>query len=71
MEEKKQINPDTLNILRCVMKISSAFNDLDDIVFHKRYHKFKFKKEVDDWSNLMYIHTNELMKSLVEENEAL
>lgn len=71
MEENKEINPDTLNILRCVMKISSAFNDLDDIVFHKKYHKFNFKKEVDVWSSLMYMHTNELMKSLVEENETL
>jgi hypothetical protein len=71
MEENKEINPDTLNILRCVMKISSAFNDLDEIVFQKKYHKFRFKKEVDVWSSLMYMHTNELMKSLVEENEEL
>jgi hypothetical protein len=71
MEENKELNPDTLNILRCVMKISSAFNDLDEIVYRKKYYKFKFKKEADSWSRLMYIHTSELMKSLVEENEAL
>lgn len=71
MEQKEVLNPDTLNLLRCVMKISSAFMDLDDIVYQKKYHKFKFKKEVDMWSRLMYIHTNELMKSLVEENEAM
>ena len=45
VEEIKEVNIDTVHLLRSVMKISSALNDLDEIIDQKKYFKFKFKKE--------------------------
>lgn len=66
-----QVNPDTVNLLRAVMKISSALNDLDEIVYRKKYYKFRFKQYSAKWAVFMEMHTKELMKSLLEEDHIL
>lgn len=71
IEEVKEINIDTVHLLRSVMKISSALNDLDSILDQKKYYKFKFKKESERWAKYMELHTAQLMNSLVEEDSTL
>jgi hypothetical protein len=71
VEEVKEVNLDTVHLLRSVMKISSALNDLDDIIDQKKYYKFKFKKESERWAKYMELHTAQLMHSLVEEDSKL
>lgn len=71
VEEVKEVNLDTVHLLRSVMKISSALNDLDEIIDQKKYYKFKFKKESERWGKYMELHTAQLMNSLVEEDSAL
>ena len=71
MSEEKELEIDTVNLLRAVMKISSALNNLDELVYNKKYIKYGVKKAVDDWSNMISKHTNDLMKSLVEEDNVL
>lgn len=70
MKENKS-TPDTVDLLRAVMKISSALNDLDEIAYRKKYYKFRFKQYADKWSVLMEMHTKELMKSMIEEDHNL
>jgi len=69
--EVKEVNVDTVHLLRSVMKISSALNDLDSILDQKKYYKFKFKKESERWAKYMELHTAQLMNSLVEEDSTL
>jgi hypothetical protein len=69
--ESKELNLDTVHLLRSVMKISSSFNELDEIIDLKKYYKYKFKKEVDRWCKYMELHTAQLMTSLVEEDSTL
>jgi hypothetical protein len=71
MSEEKQIKLDTIHLLRAVMKVSSALNDLDEVVYRKKYYKFRFKQYAAKWAVLMEMHTKELMKSLLEEDHAL
>jgi hypothetical protein len=71
VEEVKEVNLDTAHLLRSVMKISSALNDLDAIMDQKKYYKFKFKKESERWAKYMELHTAQLMNSLVEEDSNL
>ena len=71
VEEVKEVNLDTVHLLRSVMKISSALNDLDEIIDQKKYYKFKFKKESERWGKYMELHTAQLMNSLVEEDSTL
>ena len=71
VEEVKEVNLDTVHLLRSVMKISSALNDLDEIIDRKKYYKFKFKKESERWSKYMELHTAQLMNSLIEEDSNL
>jgi hypothetical protein len=71
VEEVKEVNLDTVHLLRSVMKISSALNDLDAIVDQKKYYKFRFKKESERWAKYMELHTAQLMHSLVEEDSNL
>ena len=71
MAEEKQIKLDTIHLLRAVMKVSSALNDLDEVVYRKKYYKFRFKQYAAKWAVLMELHTKELMKSLLEEDHAL
>jgi hypothetical protein len=70
-KKKEEVNIDTVHLLRSVMKISSALNDLDAIVDQKKYHKFKFKQQADRWAKFMELHTAQLMSSLVEEDSKL
>jgi hypothetical protein len=70
-KEVKEVNLDTVHLLRSVMKISSALNDLDAIVDQKKYHKFRFKQYADRWAKFMELHTAQLMSSLVEEDSTL
>jgi hypothetical protein len=67
----KEVKPDTVELLRAVMKVSSALNDLDEIVYRKKYYKFRFKQYAAKWSVFMEMHTKELMKSLLEEDHSL
>lgn len=69
--QPKELNLDTVHLLRSVMKISSSFNELDEIIDLKKYYKYRFKKEVDVWSKYMELHTAQLMTSLVEEDSDL
>ena len=69
--EEKELNMDTLNLLRAVMKISSSLNDLDEVIEQKVYYKYGFKIEARRWVAFMEQHTADLMKSLVEEDSNL
>lgn len=68
--EKESLNYDTLKILRAIIKVSSAFNNLDELEGTK-YLKYKFKVESKKWLKYMEMHTEEAMKSLTEENDSL
>jgi len=70
MSEQK-LEVDTVKLLRAVMKISSALNDYDNIVFQKKYFKYKFKLIGEKWCKSMLLHTDNLMKSLNEEDDEL
>lgn len=69
--EKKELNEDTVKLLRAVMKISSAFNEYDSMSFESKYFKHKFKTECVKWSESMNKHMNGLMNSLMEEDDKL
>jgi len=71
MEENndtKELRIDTICLLRAVMKISSALNDIDTIALNKKYYKYKFKKLSSQWVDLIMTHTSELMKSLADDD---
>lgn len=68
---KPEVNEDTVHLLRSVMKVSSALNDLDEIIYRKKYYKFRFKQYSAKWAVFMEMHTKELMKSLLEEDHTL
>ena len=70
-EENKEFNTDVINLLRAVMKISSALNNLDNLQEEKKYIKFKLKQEVENWHIAISGTTATLMKSLVAENDGL
>lgn len=59
---------DTVKMIRCVLKISSAFNDLDEIIYNKKYFKFNFKKESRKWLEVMESHTKSMMDGMSSEN---
>lgn len=59
---------DTVKMIRCVLKISSAFNDLDEIMYNKTYYKFQFKKESRKWLEVMESHTKSMMDGMADEN---
>ena len=62
---------DTVKMIRCVLKVSSAFNDMDEIVSDKTYFKFDFKRRSRDWLMIMETHTKQIMDGLAEENTDL
>jgi hypothetical protein len=62
---------DTVKMIRCVLKVSSAFNDMDEIVSDKTYFKFDFKRRSRDWLMIMESHTKQIMDGLAEENADL
>jgi hypothetical protein len=66
MEEPSML--DTVKMIRCVLKISSAFNDLDTIMYEKKYFKFNFKKESVKWLEVMESHTKSMMDGMSTEN---
>ena len=66
MEEPSML--DTVKMIRCVLKISSAFNDLDTIIYEKKYFKFKFKTESEKWLEVMESHTKSMMDGMSEDN---
>lgn len=68
MEENKDIRVDTICLLRTIMKISSALNDIDAIALNKKYYKYKFKKLSSEWVDSIMTHTSELMKSLADDD---
>jgi hypothetical protein len=70
-EESKEFNADVVSLLRAVMKISSALNNLDSLQHDKKYIKFDLKKEINDWHIAVQGTTDTLMKSLVQENDGL
>jgi hypothetical protein len=70
-EETKEFNADVVSLLRAVMKISSALNNLDALNHDKKYIKFELKLVVTDWYNAVSLTTDTLMKSLVAENDGL
>jgi hypothetical protein len=70
-EESKELNADVISLLRAVMKISSALNNLDVLQYDKKYIKFDLKKEINDWTVAISGTTETLMKSLVSENDGL
>jgi hypothetical protein len=59
---------DTVKMIRCVLKISSAFNDLDSIIYEKKYFKYNFKKEARKWLEVMESHTKSMMDGMNTEN---
>lgn len=71
MDAQKELEKDTVTLLRAVIKISSSLNDFDSIVFDSKYYKYKFKVESSKWCRLMLMHTDALMKSLIEEDDKL
>ena len=62
---------DTVKMIRCVLKVSSAFNDMDEIISNKTYFKFDFKRKSRDWLIIMESHTKQIMDGLAEENTDL
>jgi len=66
MEEPSML--DTVKMIRCVLKISSAFNDLDTIMYEKKYFKFNFKRESIKWLEVMESHTKSMMDGMSEDN---
>lgn len=66
MEEPSML--DTVKMIRCVLKVSSAFNDLDSIIYDKKYFKFKFKVEASRWLKVMESHTKSIMNGMSEDN---
>jgi hypothetical protein len=75
MKENKELETpsmsDTVKMIRCVLKVSSAFNDMDQIVSDKDYYKFDFKRKSRDWLKIMEIHTKQIMDDLAKENTDL
>lgn len=67
-KDSKELRVDTICLLRAVMKISSALNDIDTIALNKKYYKYKFKKLSSQWVDLIMTHTSELMKSLADDD---
>lgn len=67
-ENQDRLKKDTVHLLRAVIKISSSFNDIDQIIEDKVYFKHKFKVESRAWLKIMEVYTEPLMKSLTEEN---
>jgi len=67
-QHQEKLKKDTVHLLRAVIKISSSFNDLDQIIEDKVYFKHRFKIESRAWLKIMEIYTEPLMKSLSEEN---
>lgn len=70
MSTEKLIQVDTVCLLRAVMKISSALNNLDNLSDSK-YNRFKFKVDAHKWDGIMAIQLSTIMKSMVEENDSL
>lgn len=70
MKKEELIQADTVSLLRAVMKISSALNNLDNLSTSK-YNKFKFKVESLKWDGIMAFQLSAIMKSMVEENDKL
>jgi hypothetical protein len=62
---------DTVKMIRCVLKVSSAFNDMDSIISDKTYFKFDFKRKSRDWLIIMESHTKQIMDGLAKENTDL
>lgn len=70
MKKEELIQVDTVSLLRAVMKISSALNNLDNLS-ESKYNKFKFKVESLKWDGIMAFQLSTIMKSMVEENDKL
>jgi hypothetical protein len=70
MSNEKLIQVDTVCLLRAVMKISSALNNLDNLS-ESKYNKFKFKTEARKWDGIISFQLSSIMKSMVEENDVL
>lgn len=70
MKKEEIIQADTVCLLRAVMKISSALNNLDNLST-SNYNKFKFKVESLKWDGIMAFQLSAIMKSMVEENDKL
>lgn len=62
---------DGAHLIRCIMKISSAFEDADQIVEDNVYYKFMFKKRLDEWMKIMDVHTADLLKSLTKDSDQI
>lgn len=60
-----------VELLRAVMKLSVAMNDLDTIEFQKKYFKYKFKVKAKEWMHVFNMFTGRLMNSLVEIDSSL
>jgi hypothetical protein len=65
------LNLDTVKLLRAVVKISSALNEYDSLMYESKYFKQRFKIEASKWAMLMQLHTDDLMKSLANEDDKL
>jgi hypothetical protein len=70
MKKEEIIQADTVSLLRAVMKISSALNNLDELTSSK-YNRFKFKVEALKWDAIMAFQLSTIMKSMIDENDAL
>jgi hypothetical protein len=71
MEQETPSMSDTVKMIRCVLKVSSAFNDIDQLISDKTYFKFDFKRKSRDWLLVMESHTKQIMDGLAEENTDL
>jgi hypothetical protein len=70
MTKEELIQVDAVNLLRAVMKISSALNNLDELT-ESKYNKFKFKTEALKWDGIMGFQLSAIMKSMIDENDKL
>ena len=69
--DKQQTERDTINLVRATIKVSSALNNLKELVFFKKYIRFGLKKETDAWRLMVSTHMQPLMDGIIDQEDKL
>lgn len=70
MEQNKELNPNTIHLLRSLIKGSTALPHADYLIENKVV-KFQLKKLLPEWVRKYEAHTNETMALLVNEDDVM
>jgi hypothetical protein len=70
-KENKKPSEDLLRLLRALFKMSVAINDADGIIDEKKYYKFMFKKELDNWMIIFPTFSHAITKKMYEVDKEL